>query len=325
MKTGDDTGEDAPEPTALSSRGLGRVNRLTEDLKHLPSDLKRLVMDWRVVWAVVAVACVVAGIVASIMGAHAVARSDAASVGKMFPRTSAGIERTLAAIASELKPAIQHEEDLVIGASTFFAGHPKASVAEFNRWVKWSEALHRYPELEKLGLVALVPATAPSALAKQRWHAPALGGRRAAARGLCPPGRARRWASLLLGRSRVGKEPCQVLTADYCVVTPGLLSSRDTGRSVYVRASWCAGRLGIETPVYRGTWHPPSRAAEPRSWAGCVRRWRPRCCWDRYFETTRNTRPASITRPALRRSFSPAASHSPAHRARRSTSTTGGP
>ena len=98
------------------------------------------------------------GKVGSVLGAHAVARSDAANAGQEFPRTSAGIARTSAEIASRLNLAIQHEEDLVIGASTFFAGHPKATAAEFTSWVKWSQALHRYPELEKLGLVALVRA-----------------------------------------------------------------------------------------------------------------------------------------------------------------------
>lgn len=274
MKTGDDTGEDAPEPTAPSSRGLGRVKRLSEDLKRLPSDLKRLAMDRRVVWAIVAVACVVAGIVASIMGAHAVARSDAASVGKTFPRTSAGIERTLAAIASELKPAILHEEDLVIGASTFFAGHPKATVAEFTRWVKWSEALHRYPELEKLGLVALVPAPTPSTLAtSSAGSAPALVGPRAplpvagalqAARAGARPSCS---AAVELTRNLARSSQ-----AGYCVVTSGLLASRDTGRIIYTRASSGRGpALSIETPVYIANALPPTVTSRREAFVGWLR------------------------------------------------------
>ena len=118
--------------------------------------LKHRLEGRRGIWAAVALLCVAVGIAGSVLGARAVARSNAANAGQAYPRTSAGIARTSSEIASKLNLAIQHQEDLVIGASTFFAGHPKASAAEFTTWVKWSQALHRYPELEKLGLVALV-------------------------------------------------------------------------------------------------------------------------------------------------------------------------
>src|ERR1039457_4929345 len=115
---------------APSSRGLGRVKHLAQGRKGL--------------WAAVAVLCVAVGAIGSVLGARAVARSDAANAGQAFPRTSAGIARTSTGIVSALKLAIQHEEDLVISASTFFAGHLKASAAEFTTWVKWAQALHRY-------------------------------------------------------------------------------------------------------------------------------------------------------------------------------------
>jgi diguanylate cyclase (GGDEF)-like protein len=250
------------------------VKRLSESVKRLPEGSMRLVGDRRAVWAVVAVACIVSGVLASVMGAHAVARSDAASVGKTFPRTPAGIERTLATIASGLKPAIQHEEDLVIGASTFFAGHPKATGAEFTRWVKWSEALHRYPELEKLGLVALVPAPAPSTLAtRSAGSAPALAVSRAplpvtgalhtahaGARPSCS-------AAVELTRS-----PVRSSQAGYCVVSAGLLSSRDTGRIIYTHASSGRGpALSIETPVYIGNALPPTVTSRREAFVGWLR------------------------------------------------------
>jgi hypothetical protein len=39
-------------------------------------------------------------------------------------------------MASTLKLAIQHEEDLVISASAFVTGNPNASPADFDRWAE---------------------------------------------------------------------------------------------------------------------------------------------------------------------------------------------
>jgi diguanylate cyclase (GGDEF)-like protein len=113
----------------------------------------------RGVWAAVAALCIVAGIVGSILGAHAVARNDAASGRRAFRQTSTSI-------ASTLRIAIRHQEQLVVSASTFFASHPKATHAEFATWVKWARTQRRYPELDALGL--LTPAHASPALLLSR-------------------------------------------------------------------------------------------------------------------------------------------------------------
>ncbi len=63
-------------------------------------------------------------------------------------------------IASTLKLAIQHEEDLVVSASAFVTGNPGASAAGFDRWAEAVHAMQRYPELQNIGLVELVPAVA---------------------------------------------------------------------------------------------------------------------------------------------------------------------
>src|SRR5437764_853853 len=104
------------------------------------------------VWATVATVLVLAGVVASVFGARAVARSQSE-------------HRRLAChlvsdeIASALKLSLQHEEDLVVGASAFFTGNPNASPADFDRWAESVHAMQRYPELQNIGLVALVPAS----------------------------------------------------------------------------------------------------------------------------------------------------------------------
>jgi diguanylate cyclase (GGDEF)-like protein len=104
----------------------------------------------------VAVLCVLAGIVGSVLGARAVARSDAAATRQAFQQGST-------AIASTLSLAIRHEEQLTVSAATFFADHPRASHAEFAAWVAWARTLRRYPELDALGLLKL-PGASPALL-----------------------------------------------------------------------------------------------------------------------------------------------------------------
>ncbi len=101
------------------------------------------------VWVVVAVALVLAGVFAAVLGARAVAHSDAERA-----RLASHLAST--EIASTLKLAIQHEEDLVVSASAFISGDPHASAADFDRWAGSVHAMRRYPELQNIGLVVLV-------------------------------------------------------------------------------------------------------------------------------------------------------------------------
>ena len=137
----------APAPSAADASG------------DTPGQVKHTVRGRRGVWGAVAVLCCLAGIAGSILGARAVARNDAASGRRAFQQTSTSI-------ASTLRLAIRHEEQLVVSASTFFASHPKASPAESATWVKWARTRRRYPELDALGF--LTPAHASPALRLSR-------------------------------------------------------------------------------------------------------------------------------------------------------------
>lgn len=120
-------------------------------------------------WAAVAVLCVAAGIVGSVLGAHAVVHTDAAKARRTFQRTST-------TIASALKLAIRHEEQLGVSASTFFADHPHATPAEFAAWTRWARTTRRYPELQQLALITLVRAPELAAFQAQlAGHAPPSG------------------------------------------------------------------------------------------------------------------------------------------------------
>ncbi len=246
--------------------------------------VRNLFKGRRPVWVAVAVLCVAVGTVASVLGAHAVARTDATKARQEFPRTSSEI-------ASELKLDIQHEEDLVIGASTFFAANPNASAAEFAVWVKWAQALRRYPELERLGLVTLVR-TSELAAFEQRTtghaakppvaavkplgsHSPqsAGAGPQTAVAGLhiVPAGKRsfNCLAAVELSRSPVRHTPASL---DYCALTPGLVASRDSALSVYTAAAVGHDHgLVVQTPVYRGNLPPSNFTARRGAFAGWLR------------------------------------------------------
>jgi len=103
-------------------------------------------------WVTLATVLALGGTVAALLGARAVARSDADHARLAFHLASAEI-------AASVKQTIQHEEDLVVAAGAFVRGDPRATPAEFDRWTESVYAMQRYPELQNIGLVALVPAS----------------------------------------------------------------------------------------------------------------------------------------------------------------------
>ncbi len=229
------------------------------------------------VWAAAALLCVAAGTVGSVLGAHAVASNDAGKARQAFGRTATGI-------AASLKVSVQREEDLTVSASTFYAGNPKASPAEFAKWAKWAEMLRHYPELDALGLVAEVRAPQLAAFAAQATGTAVKPAAASAADSAKPgssalrivPAGARAYSCLAgaqLARSRADSSPTGL---DYCALTPALISSRDTARSVEQPATITAPVSGrrvqavrVQTPVYRGGQPPitvPGRRAAFVGW-----------------------------------------------------------
>jgi diguanylate cyclase (GGDEF)-like protein len=191
-------------------------------------------------WAAGALVCVVAGIAASVLGARAVAQRSADNARHSLARDSAQID-------ARLKLSVAHEEDLAIAASTFFARDPGATATQFGAWVHWARALRRYPELQRLGFVALIRAPAHAYHCRATVELARGGVRRTAAR------------------------------TDRCASTPGLLATRDTAHSVYA-ATHAGSRAGleVESPVYRGDQPPAGFTARRAAFVGWLREvWRP--------------------------------------------------
>ncbi len=214
------------------------------------------------------VALVLAGMLASVLGARAVARSDADKARLAFHLASAEI-------ASTLTLAIQHEEDLVVSASAFVTGSPNASAADFDRWVQAVHAMQRYPELRNIGLVKLVGAPQLAAFEVRLAAHPVrpLGPRSVGPKGplqILPLGSRPYYCLAVAGLAR---NAASYIPAgmDYCAIAPTLISARDTGLATYAPV---AGRdttsLGIETPVYRGGSVPSTVAGRQRAFDGWI-------------------------------------------------------
>src|SRR5437879_4161041 len=103
-------------------------------------------------WLAVAAVLMFGGVFATVARSHAVARSEAAKAHLAFRISSEEI-------ASTLKLAIQHEEDLVVAASAFITSNANSSPVAFDRWAESVQAMQRYPELQNIGLVTIVPAS----------------------------------------------------------------------------------------------------------------------------------------------------------------------
>ena len=132
-----------------------------------PARLRALSHHRNAAWVAAAVVVMVGGTIASIVGAQGMARSNADKARLAFHLNSAEV-------AATLKLAIQHEEDLVINASAFVAGNPGASPAAFDRWVESVHALPRYPELQDMGLIRLIPAAGLAAFERAIARNPVL-------------------------------------------------------------------------------------------------------------------------------------------------------
>jgi hypothetical protein len=209
---------------------------------------------------------VLAGVLASVLGARAVARSDAEKARLAFHIAAADV-------ASTLKRAIQHEEDLVINARAFVTGNPKASAADFDRWAESTQAMQRYPELQVFGLVKLVPASRLAAFEAYMAANPLrpLGPQSALRESfeVLPPGRRPYYCLAVAGLARNAKSVAPG-GLDYCAGAPTLIVARDAGLTGYAPfvAGGASSLLGVETPVYRGGVVPSTVAARRGAFMG---------------------------------------------------------
>ena len=214
----------------------------------------------------IVVLVVLAGILTAVLSAREVAHSDS-------DRARLASHLVAADVASSLKLAILHEEDLTASASAFVASYPNASAATFDRWIESMHAMHRYPELKNIGLVRLVPASRLKAFEAHMSAHPLrpFGPQSEAPKGslvILPQGSRPFYCLAVTGLAR---NAASYLPAglDYCAFIKTIITVRDSGLPGYaplVDSGTTA--LGVETPVYRGGVTPSTVTARRRAFVG---------------------------------------------------------
>ena len=216
-------------------------------------------------WRATAVAIVALGSLVSLMSAVGV-------VGRANADRQRGFHSSATAIASTLQLAIQHEADLVTDAAAFVAGDPGLTNREFAAWVSAAQASTRYPELDGIAEMVIVPAAALPAYEKRVAADPLSN--------LSPDGR---FAVVPSGQRPfycfvpVGKviNPAVALPADFdvCSTSAGsfVATARDSSQSAYFPyPDGSQTLLAVETPFYSGGSIPTTVATRRAAFIGLI-------------------------------------------------------
>ena len=240
---------------------------------------------------VVAILCVVAGLAAAVLLARARAHDDATAAHRTFERSSAQLANTV-------RLGLEQQEGLAVGAGAFWSSHPRASATELDEWARAGHILRRYPGLEQVGFVALVPVAEPTASAKK----PTVGGTtstattptttasaatEAAAAGpgsdaatslpRTTPTRSHRYTCLTLAQLARRSVFSVSGALNYCAKGTVLLRARDSGATSYAVVSIAHKQaLVARVPLYRGNATPHGSAQRRALFLGWLHeQWEP--------------------------------------------------
>ena len=203
------------------------------------------------------------GSMGSVFAAVAVGHNDA-------QKSHQALVTSSTAIASTLKLAIQHEQDLATAAVAFFVENPNGTRSAFQEWTTSVGAFERYPEVLGIVEVKMVSASQLPVFAAQAQVDP-VGTLGPAGKFQVVPAGIRPFYCLVnASRLRAG-QPIPAAGVDYCdtVLGPQFLKARDSGRGAYV--PYGSGKnliLGVGTPIYLGGVVPTTVAARQRAFVG---------------------------------------------------------
>ncbi len=201
---------------------------------------------------------VLLGVIGSVLGARAVSRNDG-------QKQRLASFATSTAIASRLGLAIQREQDLVVTAAAFIAGNPDSTQAQFKQAMTSIRAFERYPELQGIAELVLVPESQLGAFAA----------REVAETGsfqLSPPGSRPYYCFTTLLQSRVGQSFAGG-GLDVCDTSLGplIMKARDSGQGAYLPyGKGKSAGLILGTPVYQGSSLPTTVQARHDAFIGWV-------------------------------------------------------
>jgi diguanylate cyclase (GGDEF)-like protein len=196
-------------------------------------------------WIAVVALLVLVGTAGSVLAAQGVARNGTAKSQQAFLGSAAEI-------ASTLKDALQHEQDLSVSAGGVFVRDPDATQAEFLQFTSSIRAFARYPELQGISGLTLVPAAQLDAFAARQVADPSGPLVPSGTYQVSPPGSRPYYCLTSVSQSRVASLEIPA-GLDYCTTALGkeLLKARDSGQSAYIPyKSGSTEELAVGTAVY---------------------------------------------------------------------------
>ena len=205
-------------------------------------------------WTVIAALLVISGSMGSLFGANLYARSADQKTHKAFLTASTEI-------AASLKLSIQRQQDLISSTESYLIGNPNANQAQFVKWANTVHVLHRYTDLEALGIVKIIPAAQIKAYAFQ------AASEQTTVFNIVPAGKRPFYCLAPLGIFR-STAPSLPRNIDLCASTlrTAILAGRNSGKSdVLPFSDLGLATIGLETPIYRGGSVPTTVAARKKS------------------------------------------------------------
>ncbi len=197
----------------------------------------------------------------------------ALSVGNNAQRDSRqAFTNSSAQIASALQLSIQHEEDLVVSAGSYFLSIPSATNSDFRDWARSMRAFERYPELQGLGLTILVDSSQLPAFATRAVADPAGPLASDGTFQIVPPGSRPFYCLAAVGQVRSGGQGPPA-GFDFCAENNGgfFFGPRDSGQGAYFPSKiGTSTLLAIVVPLYRGGVVPATVEARRAAFVGGV-------------------------------------------------------
>ncbi len=219
----------------------------------------------RGVWAAAAVTVALVAAIISIFGDMASTRADNQKSRQAAATSSMDL-------ASTLRLAIQHEQDLVVSGAAFFVNSPDATQAQFTRWMTAEHAFARYPELYAISEIAMVTPSEAAAFSVRQ-----AGGAVGTAAGGVPlqitPAGYRAFYCLpavwdVRSTPQAGRSGFDICQSPY---GRSLLHMRDSGQSaVLPYGSGNTTTLGLGLPIYQGGVMPATTEARQSAFIGWI-------------------------------------------------------
>ncbi|MEO9181575.1 MAG: diguanylate cyclase, partial [Acidimicrobiales bacterium] len=156
-------------------------------------------------------------------------------------------------VASALNLAIRHEQDLTVSAGAYLIENPNVTETAFINWVNNVQAFKRYPEIEAIASVAVVPYSQLTAFVAQANINAIESKAPPQTFSVTPPGKRPYYCFVNVQHARTGLTEIPI-GLDLCQSSlgPELLRARDSGEDVYAPDTLGGpDAFAVGAPIYR--------------------------------------------------------------------------